>query len=390
MSGNPYVRDGLSAVRENRIEVEELLDQWLATLADALGGDTREGPQLLAYDLLALAGRLKRVRPELLASVDVNGVFQQATHRIGRRQQELVSEALEVPNPAEWREEAQRLSESYERPISPIERARWARELIEDLDDAELVLEAATRVGNTDSKLAGELQGCRGWIEDHAADFLAAGTFVQTVGLMMRPDLAAWDEALAGTAEKFLLLLDAVEDAEAELSFESIAPLDRGELIATLESLKSDPIPIPPVPGRDRHAEPSIGVCASPAPRTWIPEPSYAIAAAGPPAPVEYPVFRWFAPDGSLTARLTIPPTFRGGEDEQICVEFQGAEAERPPATQLSGSLVKLDGVPARVNADALAFFRAGELRAAGPSALPTLELGDPPVRWSPAGSAGH
>lgn len=343
------------------------VDDWLERLCDMLDRRGPPGRAHQAYDLLALAAKLRRVRPELLAERGGGQDLARAEAAIGEKGRDLVRLALTIPNPEGWLEEARALAESYEDLIDPVRRAELAENLLADLDDAELVAYAARRLGAGDAELDRELEACAQWVTEHADAFLAASVHVQAVGLALRPDLAEWDPALARTAEKYKLVLDALEAAEAELSFANQPRMD-------------------PAAVRYLFSLARKKVLAFPA--SWLVEreSAAAIAAAGARSEVPRParLLKWASPDGTASAYLVIPEQFAGGEGrEAVAVTF--FQADGRPAVSLAGQAVALASVPMAIDESARAEFDLGRLRAAGQDLM--LEVGPDRIPWIPEAS---
>src|SRR5262249_7297041 len=157
--------------------------------------------------------------PELVAESQGGEALGQATKLLQTEGPRLAGLALTVPHPAAWLQDARALEGSYEDVLDPADRAAWAERVLADVDDADLVLHAAGRCGVADADLERDLEASAAWLVGHADSFLAAGAWVQAVGQALRPDLAAADPGLGRTADKYVVLLDALEAAEAELSF---------------------------------------------------------------------------------------------------------------------------------------------------------------------------
>jgi hypothetical protein len=224
---NRYVRFALAATRAQVPDPELLVEAWLDRLGDILDGTAAGGSACRAYDLLALWAKLRRVRPGLAAALAAGDELARADERLREAGKPLAQLALTVPNPGAWLQEAKMLAASYRQVIDPEERADFAAHLLSDLDDADLACYAARRLGVEDAALNRELAACGDWLARHADCFLAASVPVQALGLALRPDLAAFDAALAETAEKYVRVLDALEIAEAGLSFADQPLLDR-------------------------------------------------------------------------------------------------------------------------------------------------------------------
>jgi hypothetical protein len=249
---------------------------------------------------------------------------------------------LTIPNPSAWQEETSQLEAAYEEPAAPEVRSELAERLLTDLDDADLVLDAARRVGQDNLELENELQGCHLWLAEHADLFLAASVHVQAVGLAFRPDLAEQDYGLAVTVLKYVDVLRAAESAEAELALADVRPL-APEVVRELAG---------------RYQQERIDV----AQRLFIPVAIALLAKmrrppmarAGEETVLEPLLWwEWTSPEGDLIARLTIPP--QPVEDETVTLEFVGLD--RRPATHLAGQRVILHGMEASIDSHGRATF---------------------------------
>lgn len=223
---NPYVRPSLSATLVGLTDPRGMVRNAAVLLEDALEHRITEGQAHAAYDLLASWGKLRRVRPELLAEAGADGFMPRAKRHI----HELIPLALTVPNTEAWLDWVRKFDASYEEVIAEAERVRWAGQLIGDLDDAELVAAVAEEQGHQDPELKAGLDSCRNWLRRRADLFYAASVEIQGIGQSVRPDLAAAEPALARTAEKFVWLLDAFVQVEEELTFSHQRPFNREEV----------------------------------------------------------------------------------------------------------------------------------------------------------------
>jgi len=225
MNANRYLRDRLAATRNQVCDPSCVVESRLALLADLLDGWSPNGPDQFAYDMLAALGWLQRTDLRLLTKLDPDGLAAAGRAYAGAHGKELAERALAVPDPQAWLDEAKDLRASYEDLMEPVERAELAHRLINELDDAELVLLEAMRLGMQDELLESVLERCRAWLCDNADAFLAAGVFVQATGLGLRADLDTVDPDLGRTAEKFAHILDALEDMESALEPDRLGPL---------------------------------------------------------------------------------------------------------------------------------------------------------------------
>lgn len=214
---NLYVRPSLTATRRGVPDAALLVDLWLDRFLEESEGGDRISPER-AYELLAHFGRLERCRPALLEGAGRADISSRERARVRSRMGELVRLALVVPEPQNWLRAATRLAHACDDGADESQTAEMAADLLEGLDDADLVAWAARSTGLADPALEEGLGRCRLWLADNPDRFFPAGVLIQGIGQTLRPDLVAVDADLATTADKFILLLDALEDAEAALS----------------------------------------------------------------------------------------------------------------------------------------------------------------------------
>jgi hypothetical protein len=187
--------------------------------------------------------------------------------------------------------------------------------------------------------------------------------------MTLRPQLQEEDYDLAATTLKFTAILDAAEQAEAELEFTGAMLWIPGGVKALVEKYWQS-VPTPRVVA----ARPMVARY-----RQWLREP-HKIAAASAPAP-QRTTFRWDSPDGQWVAYLTLPALRAGTQPPQaLPVAFYTAEGD--PAQALSGWPVWLDGVASQINERGVASFRQEEL-AVAPEAALRLDVGPQRESWT-------
>lgn len=361
MSSNPYIRPGLEATRSQIPDPGIEVEDWLDKLGDLLDGKRPQGRAHQAYDLLALWAKLQRIEPNLLAKHGGEADLKRAKVFVDEKGRELAQLALTVPNTDAWLEEAQALAESYEDLIDPVQRAELAENLLADLDDAELAVYAAKRIGLVDAELNQQLVTCAKWVAEHADFFLAAAVHVQAVGMAFRPDLCEWDAELARTADKFVRVLDAQEIAEAELSFANQPRVDRAVIRHLFSFARKKILAFP-------HA--------------WLTKGRNLAAFSATDAETEVSrpggLLRWMSPEEAMSAVLVIPEEFAG--NEMLSVTF--LQSDGKPALALVGQLVLLASVASIVGESAKAVFTLRGLRTALLDLK--LEVGEDRVLWIP------
>jgi hypothetical protein len=344
----PYVRPSLTVTRLGVPDAALLVDLWLDRFIEESEGGDRIGPER-AYELLAHFGRLMRCRPDLLEAAGRCDVSSHERSRLRSRMGELARLALVVPEPAGWLRAATELANACDDGEDESRTADLAADLLEDLDDADLVAWAARSTGIADTVLASLEEGltrCRLWLADNPDRFFTAGVLIQGIGQTLRHDLVAVDADLAATADKFILLLDAIEDAEAALT----------PRLAVTRT----------VPGRSAEAW------------SWMPGPMLALAADN----VAHPGLarrRWCSPDGRSQALLVID---RGDSSARsVRVRFRGDQG----LAELAGQTAWLAGVASTIDPQGNADFALSALVAARQSgAAHELAVGDRRSVWSP------
>lgn len=221
-----YHRPGLptqdSRAPTGRTVVQDCLERAQHCLdgfqADSWSADT-------AYDLLALWSGFQRFDPGLLSeSVELCSDLDKL---VRAHAQELIREALEVPDPEAWLASCRELAaEDFpETETDPLEYSATVRTLLQDLDELELVCYSTRVLDCADLELEAGAAKCLAWLSEHTEFWLCVAAYVRAVGLSLREDLAVVDPELALTAEKFVTLLDALEQAMVRLSYRTVASL---------------------------------------------------------------------------------------------------------------------------------------------------------------------
>lgn len=227
MKKTKYVRPALKAFRDcgsPPIAASEVVVEWIGELSnlmdEALSVPDQTWTAQEAYNLLALVGKLSRVRQNVLAECDTEGDLARAEQVLFAQGKALATSALKVPNALGWLEEVQELQRSYDETFddfTPESRAELAWTLLTDLDDANLVCCMAAKYGAPDHELEMELEPCNAFFAQHADYFLSACVYVEAVGRAMEPDLEKTDCAFAQTARLYVAFLDRAEEAQAML-----------------------------------------------------------------------------------------------------------------------------------------------------------------------------
>ncbi len=208
-----------------------LVAEWADWFFELLPAADTSDPQV-AYELLAAWARLRRTRDEYIAaafgtSVPKHGFewFSDAAKEAGLRRceetmherlGELATMALDVMRPTGWLREWQ---EWHEQAVEQGEAdAHWAMTLLDDLDDAELVLAVARSApGGGGRELAAveqPLELARHALTESSDLFLPLERYVRAVVEASDPNR----DELVGTLGKFVPLLEEVVRCERFLS----------------------------------------------------------------------------------------------------------------------------------------------------------------------------
>ena len=369
---SPYLRSSLEATAHGVIEPQLEVEQTVDRLSDLLDGARDHEPRGRAWDLLALVEALRRVRPELVREVEGEDVLARAEAEIERAPRDLATSARVLPEPGSWLEAGRSFDASFDDPgLEPEQERELACNLLVDLDEAELVLCAAQRAGIDDAGLADGLASCRAWFREHADRFLAASVLAQAIAAGFRPDLEAFDVRLAGTATKFVALLEAAERAERELRLEDVPAIDPG----AVEQVRRKRRDVPPPDEREANGPARRDADASAADRGGADDVVSRIgsrrgarlaADAG-----EDGALRghrvWREPDTGRLARLVVPAHAVAGDDTELSLTLHEADGEATDA--FDGRIAEIDGVAVAIRGHA-ARFRLGDLAASEAPAL--------------------
>lgn len=365
MTSYRFMRTSLKATQHGIPEPQILVERWADDLECVLARWSSDPEPLDYYDLLAATGRLTRSRQDLVRDADAERELVQARNILEQHGPLVVERACSVPNVNGWMEHVAELESSFDEMIDPVARNLLAEQVL--MDDAELVAYAARRQGLVDAELEQELLKARVRVLHDASLFLPAGVFVQAVGMTLRPQIEEEDYDLAATALKFEAILDAAEQAEAELKFVDAKLWVPGAVQALARKYRET------VAGPRAVAVLPIVVQY----RRWLGEPA-AIAVAE-AAALQPTTVRWDSPDGCWVAYLTLPPPPQPPAPQTVSLSFYTAAGDRAEA--LAGQPVWLDGVASQVDQRGRALFPRDALAAAGQHAL-RLEVGPQHDLW--------
>jgi hypothetical protein len=363
-----YVKPELLDTHRGTADPRPLVCRWLQEAASLLAAAEDASPRQVQR-LLSLWQGLARLRPELLEGCDETGTAPALDAWARARGASL---AAELPrfNAEGWRKKLAALEASYEEDATHEQQAELAIDLLTELDDAQLAALALHRLSarNADYKGDGEfiesIESADAECVSQADVLLPASTYVQAVGLALRPDLLEHDAELALTAVKFEAILAAAEEAEAALSLRPLprtAAMVQGLVAAYRKSLASRPSPAPTVRGYPREVLPR------------------AIALAAEQAPSAPRVLWWQSPDHRYRAGLALPSR-PADESAPLVTAFSTADGQ--PARDLAGSLVRLAEAPTSIGQDAKARWTLRDVTRTGRDLV--LEVGTPPVPWEP------
>jgi hypothetical protein len=306
---SPYIRYSLTATATGIIDADALVDSWLDEFLE-LVEEFQPGDE---YDVLALYGRLERVRFDLIRATGREAAWKAARDKVQAQLAHFAAQALRIPNPEGWLAEAQALADACDDGLAD-ELAEWAADLLYDLDDADLVAWAARTVGLASPDEP--LQRCKEWLANNCDRFFPAGVLIQAIGQTLQPDLPALDLDLMATADKFVLLLDALEEAEADMRRLAVIPPQRVQ------------------PARDPAWN-------------WLSEPQLMMAAQTRQS-AGLKRYRWRSPDGAFVALLVANPEAPATEPVRLTLDTTQGRF----AVELAGQEVCLAGCTGRVDAD--------------------------------------
>ncbi|MEM4360015.1 MAG: hypothetical protein QXT45_05765 [Candidatus Bilamarchaeaceae archaeon] len=134
---------------------------------------------------------------------------------------ELARTAIEDMNPDGWIEEAEELAKVCDDGADADEIAHWSESLLVDLDDADLIIWAAEKAGLPEEVWVGaeeKLLKCTRWLFENPDRFFPARDFVMSMHKLFRSDIDDVDTDLASTTVKYLILIDALWEADRILN----------------------------------------------------------------------------------------------------------------------------------------------------------------------------
>lgn len=363
-----YVKPNLLDTARGTADPHALVRQWLGEAAVLVSSGGNEPQQ--AHRLLALWQSMARLRPKLLKECDTQGT---AATLESWAAAHGASWAGRLPrfDGERWQSRAKLLEDSYEEDWTPEQRTELATALLTELDDAQLAALALYRLGvketdyNADGEFAEPVEICDAWCLMYADTLLAASTYVQAVGLALRPDLLEHDAALALTAVKFAAILAAAEDAEDEISLRPhpwASEVGQALVAAYLKHVPRPPVTLTPHRGFSREL---------------LPLP---VALAAEQAPLPPRVLWWQSPDRRYRACLALPAR---PADDTVPLVAAFSTADDQPALDLAGQPVRLADAACTIGPDAKARWTLSEVSRSGNDLV--LEVGPNRLVWEPS-----
>ena len=329
----PVLRATQAKVPDPLAEVETLLDR----ASGVLEGQFDDEPNQRAYEMLALWGALSRVQDKLLSRADKDKVQRDLDVQIRQHGKHLAPEAIEILNPAAWLKSAKALTDlMVQEPIPAEQAVGSACDLLQDLDEADLVLAAAEELDAGDPALAKQLRECLNWAIACPDVFLPGAVFIQAMAATFKAALENDPSPIAATCDKYVFLLDALEHAEADMRMESDRKFDPKDLKRFLKEKWET---------------------------SWLPMPQERVlAAAKGSRPPGVSVLYWDEPGSRRYARLiTMSAQSASNENESLVVKFV-LKSEKP-CTALAGRRITLAGITSKIRKDGTARFRLDDLR---------------------------
>lgn len=134
---------------------------------------------------------------------------------------ELAKTAIADINTGGWLEEVEELANACDSGADASDLEHWAESLLTDLDDADLIVWAAFSAALPEEIWVGaekELLKCTHWLFENPDRFFPARDFITDMYKLFRPDIDEVDVGLASTTVKYLLLIDALWEADRILN----------------------------------------------------------------------------------------------------------------------------------------------------------------------------
>ena len=349
--------------RVRQVNPLPVVAEWVDRFVQLLGHVETNAAET-AYDLVAAWARVRRVRLDLLAKLSNTSVkerppslsallgadeLQPMEQTLRRHLPELCANAITVIKPQSWIAELDRFADEAETVAADADRAC---RLLQELDDAELVLAVASAHGNVPEGLPSMLATARQALVETRELFVGVGDYITAVCLAMDLSTA---EAVA-TVAKFVPLLEEYLEFQ-ELHFAPPPALPAEWLAGS---------PIDAAYRAAAHLAALVAAYRDTVQRADKP----VLAAATATSPLALESVKWISPDQRYVAlaewREELAQMHKG-LPVQICrvrlATGRDIQAERPlvipgePATELCGLPARLARIEAIIDDRAAAYF---------------------------------
>lgn len=180
-------------------------------------------------ELLVLRGELRRVGPELISELKTaESGLQESGRRLGGLVKEVAMEAMKEIDLQSWKEKALKLLEMAEELPDPHEEACLSKEVLGELDEADLVIEGAGQLGYEARGLRRALEDCNKWVSENRDLFLHCGQDARRKIRTFWRELPSAAPDLYRTTWKFEKIADELKLAGKEVAFEGQESLQAG------------------------------------------------------------------------------------------------------------------------------------------------------------------
>jgi len=344
-------------------QAEDALATWSPSWGAAQGTEGAPPPEAaeIAVDLLASWAGLRRLRPSALDERAKRTVAELERALGAANGSALAGLARAALAPEGWRRGAEAWRVALVTPGVDTTDPDTAAGLLGELDEAERVVAALAALGSPDADLEASVDACREEAVRSPEMFLPARRYLVALARLVDPAVGERDPELAVTADKFVTLLDAVEEAAAlqhvSASFFDATPIVRR--VALLERLR---VAASRLAGSIRDA-----VLAPLTLPVHVPLHARAATTAAARGLRE----EWRALDGSWRAWARLPPTTAADDSSELRLHVVGA---------LPGDRLVLCGLPRSLDFEGdvgHAVYTLGDLRAAagGDALCPTVAI---------------
>lgn len=192
-----------------------------------------------SFDLITGWAKINRFKPEFLQEKEIAGKVAKIDGYVRRHKDVLCPLAASFPDPGAWSDDAQLALFHFDSGNmgSPWEEEYLWRATFNELDNMELLEYALMELGFEDPSYSEELKPCIEWFSQNIGPFLAIEGYGRTAAAAIRPDLVECSPELALTAEKFVLLLDEIEEAASVLGFEHVDDRVGQSIVDVMEAI---------------------------------------------------------------------------------------------------------------------------------------------------------